>query len=220
MGRFRLHYKNKPYRLLGRARHSESLEMVTLYECLYPNDLGTLWVRPEGMFHEDVELNGKKIGRFRAVPLEIRSEEKMTEEIWAAMGPLAQKIFGEKCTRAYVEERIGSKKALYQVGFFEGDAVGFKIGYMEDDGFYGWLGGVREDRRNVGVATDLSIAQQQWAFDRGARVLRTKSRNGWTDMIVLNLRQGFKITGTEPGDGGLKILFEKPLDVRPKAPQN
>jgi len=44
------HYKGKRYKVLGLARHSETLEELVLYDCLYPNDLGKTWVRPKEMF--------------------------------------------------------------------------------------------------------------------------------------------------------------------------
>ena len=49
---FYRHYKDKPYRALGIAHHSETQEELVLYEALYPNDLGPLWVRPRKMFEE------------------------------------------------------------------------------------------------------------------------------------------------------------------------
>lgn len=217
MSRFRLHYKNKPYRLLGRARHSETLEWVTLYECLYPNDMGTLWVRPEGMFHESVDLPQGRIARFREVPLEIKFSETVTDELWAATEPIMRKIFGN-AVRADVEKKLkehGGGSLL--VGFFEGDPVGFKLGYWKDKTtFASWLGGVREDRRGVGVATGLLRAQHQWAYDHGARLITTKSMNKWPEMISLNLRAGFRIVGTEMKEWGLQVLFEKALDARPE----
>jgi hypothetical protein len=45
-----IHYKNKPYKIWGFARHSETLEELVLYEALYPNDLGQIWVRPRENF--------------------------------------------------------------------------------------------------------------------------------------------------------------------------
>lgn len=215
MSRFRLHYKNKPYRFLGQACHSETLERVAVYECLYPNERGSLWVRPEAMFHGEVALPHGRVARFRAVPLEIRSAGGLTDELWASVGPLAQKIFGPGISRAKIDARLAGRAALVQAGFFEGEAVGVKIGYVEGDVFYSWLGGVRDDRRKLGVATDLATAQHQWAFDRGLRRIRTKTLNEWTEMLILNLRQGFRITGTEPSGRGLKIVLEKSLDVRP-----
>ena len=45
-----LHYKKKKYRVLGLVRHSETLEELVYYECLYPNDQGQYWVRPRDLF--------------------------------------------------------------------------------------------------------------------------------------------------------------------------
>ena len=49
------------YRVTGIARHSETLEELVVYECLYENDLGRNWVRPKKMFLEKVQtLEGLK----------------------------------------------------------------------------------------------------------------------------------------------------------------
>ncbi|GAC1355912.1 MAG: hypothetical protein NVSMB34_09560 [Variovorax sp.] len=60
-GRYR-HYKGGEYEVLGTARHSETLEPMTLYRALY----GTqgLWVRPARMFGETVAIDGKMLRRF------------------------------------------------------------------------------------------------------------------------------------------------------------
>lgn len=58
------HYKGKMYRVDGVVRHSETLEELVLYTCLYENQLGKVWVRPKAMFLETVEINGKVIPRF------------------------------------------------------------------------------------------------------------------------------------------------------------
>ncbi len=55
------HYKGKKYRVIGVAKHSETLEDMVVYEALYGNDLSKLWVRPLKMFLEEVEVNGKKL---------------------------------------------------------------------------------------------------------------------------------------------------------------
>ncbi len=49
------HYKGPKYKLLNIVRHSETLEELVLYETLYENELGKLWVRPKSMFFERVE---------------------------------------------------------------------------------------------------------------------------------------------------------------------
>ena len=58
------HYKGKPYRVLGVVRHSETLEELVHYECLYDNPDGKFWVRPRTMFEEDVVVGGMKRPRF------------------------------------------------------------------------------------------------------------------------------------------------------------
>lgn len=61
------HYKNKMYRALDIVRHSETLEEMVLYQALYENELGKLWVRPKAMFLEDIEIDGKMRPRFEKV---------------------------------------------------------------------------------------------------------------------------------------------------------
>ena len=59
------HYKGMNYRVLGLAKHSETLEWMVHYECLYANSEAIFWVRPLGMFCETIELNGKTVPRFK-----------------------------------------------------------------------------------------------------------------------------------------------------------
>lgn len=61
------HYKGKNYRLIDIVRHSETLEEMALYETLYENKLGRLWVRPLAMFLEMVEFEGKTCPRFEYI---------------------------------------------------------------------------------------------------------------------------------------------------------
>jgi hypothetical protein len=59
------HYKGGLYEVLGTARHSESLEPMTLYRALYGD--GGLWVRPAAMFGEDIVIDGRRQPRFTRV---------------------------------------------------------------------------------------------------------------------------------------------------------
>ena len=65
IGRYR-HYKGMLYDVVDTVRHSESLEPMTLYRALY-GEKG-LWVRPAGMFNEDVMIEGLRQPRFTKVP--------------------------------------------------------------------------------------------------------------------------------------------------------
>ena len=64
IGRYR-HYKGMLYDVVDTVRHSESLEPMTLYRALY-GEKG-LWVRPAGMFNEDVMIGGLRQPRFTKV---------------------------------------------------------------------------------------------------------------------------------------------------------
>lgn len=60
------HYKGLMYEVLGTARHSESLEPMTLYRALY-GERG-LWVRPAAMFAEEVTIESVRQPRFARLP--------------------------------------------------------------------------------------------------------------------------------------------------------
>lgn len=62
LGKYR-HYKGKFYRVLGVARHSETLERLVIYKALY-GERG-LWVRPLKMFKQKVLAEGKRVPRFK-----------------------------------------------------------------------------------------------------------------------------------------------------------
>jgi hypothetical protein len=63
-GRYR-HYKGNDYRVLGVARHTETGELVVVYQALY-GERG-LWIRPHAMFCEHVEIAGRAQPRFAFV---------------------------------------------------------------------------------------------------------------------------------------------------------
>jgi len=62
IGRYK-HFKGPEYVVVGQARHSETLEDLVVYT----DSKGDLWVRPLKMFLEEVEVDGKKIQRFRYI---------------------------------------------------------------------------------------------------------------------------------------------------------
>lgn len=57
------HYKGNDYEVIGCARHSETEEWMVVYRTLYGDF--SLWVRPLGMFTEEVVLDsGERVARF------------------------------------------------------------------------------------------------------------------------------------------------------------
>jgi hypothetical protein len=55
------HYKGGTYRVIGQAKHSETLEDMVIYEALYDNDLSRFWARSLDEFVGDVEWGGKRV---------------------------------------------------------------------------------------------------------------------------------------------------------------
>ncbi len=64
-GRYR-HYKGNEYRVHHLARHSETQEVLVVYQLLY--DDHSFWLRPQAMFIESVTLDdGRRVPRFAYV---------------------------------------------------------------------------------------------------------------------------------------------------------
>lgn len=63
-GRYR-HYKGRDYIVLGVAKHSETEEELVVYRQDYGER--SMWVRPYGMFFENVEIDGQSQPRFAFV---------------------------------------------------------------------------------------------------------------------------------------------------------
>lgn len=63
-GRYR-HYKGNFYEVIDIAFHSETEEEMVVYRKLYGDH--SLWVRPLGMFMEELELGGRTVPRFEWV---------------------------------------------------------------------------------------------------------------------------------------------------------
>lgn len=55
------------YRVHFVCKHSETLEDMVAYECLYENSTSKFWVRPAHMFTELIEINGEQVQRFTFV---------------------------------------------------------------------------------------------------------------------------------------------------------
>lgn len=63
-GKYR-HFKGKEYKVLGIAKHSETLEEMVVYQALY-GEYG-IWVRPLSMWNEEITRDGKTFKRFEKI---------------------------------------------------------------------------------------------------------------------------------------------------------
>ena len=201
------HYKNKPYRYIGVAKHSEDLTDYVIYESLYPNELATLWIRPKDMFFEP--------GRFNHVPFEIKKFTILDPETSAQLMKLCHETlidFNEEKFHAKIKNQ---KNLTVFCFYFENELAGFKAGFeLDETKYYSWLGAVSKNYRKLGVARALMQEQHAWAKNQGYALMQTKSDNRHKAMMQLNLQEGFDIVGTEHTSISpvLKILFEKKLN--------
>lgn len=67
IGKYQHSKSGNYYKVHFIAKHSETLENMVVYEALYDNPEGKMWVRPEKMFLEEVEIQGEKVPRFMFV---------------------------------------------------------------------------------------------------------------------------------------------------------
>jgi GNAT superfamily N-acetyltransferase len=207
------HYKNMPYKYLGLARHSETLEEMVIYETRYENDKGKIWVRPKNMFFEPVHVGGQSVPRFKEVPLKLIATTNVAEAEVNLIAPVIEKAFGEWDPNWFYSKFKNHKKFHLVTAFIEDKAVGFKLGFEHDPRqFYSWLGGVIPEYRGLGIASDLMNHQHEWCCKEGYTKIQTKTQNRFREMLILNLKHGFEVIGTHQSDeGGFKIILEKRL---------
>ncbi len=208
------HYKRKPYKYIGLARHSETLEEMVIYETRYENDNGKVWVRPKEMFFESIQKDAVTVPRFEKIELKIVEDLEPNEEtISRVVAPIMERAFGQWDATWFYSDFNSHKKTYLQTAVVENQVVGFKLGYeLSSRKFYSWLGGVHPEFRGLGIASSLMKAQHDWCLQQGYQKIQTKTQNRFRAMLLLNIKQGFDIIGTQDSDeGGMKIILEKSL---------
>ncbi|WP_243290496.1 GNAT family N-acetyltransferase [Bacillus sp. FJAT-47783] len=112
-------------------------------------------------------------------------------------------------------ERLQTKNNILMLLAIEDNKViGYKIGYEENEKyFYSWIGGVHPNYRNYGIASKLMYLQHSWCEENGYQAVKTKTKNKWRNMLILNLKHGFDIIGTyTDSKGEAKIILQKQLE--------
>jgi len=207
------HYKNLLYKYVGVVKHSESLEEMVLYETLYENPHGRLFVRPKDMFHETLEKDEKTFERFKKVPLEVKYSTDLNFLEFEQINELIEKVFGSLDEEAFQGVVKNRRNFLLVKAFIEGELVGFKLGYQHDhETFYSWLGAIDPKFRGLGIASELMKFQHDWCLSQGFKKIQTKTKNKWKEMIILNIKSGFQIIGSYTDEHGeTKLILEKEL---------
>lgn len=123
--------------------------------------------------------------------------------------------FGEGAGQSDFAARVSEKRKPLLILAYKGEeAVGFKLGYERSRGvFMSWLGGTHSDYRRKGLAKAMLQRQHSWCKDKGYHTIVTESTNDYKGMLVLNIKEGFQIVGTQWSNQrrSLGILFSKSL---------
>jgi len=74
-------------------------------------------------------------------------------------------------------------------------------------------GGVVPRWRRRGIATTLMVRQHELAKNAGYSYIRTHTKNKYREMLLLNIRSGFQITGVYKSlkEVHLGVVLEKAL---------
>ena len=131
-----------------------------------------------------------------------------------ALIPVAAAIFDDGDRFATLTEDAAEKPGLMLLLAWDGDdCLGFKVGYRSNEStFYSWLGGVLPEARGQGVARRLMLAQHEWVRAQGYGYVTTETYNRYREMLLLNIRTGFDVVGTQTTVGGeAKILLRRAL---------
>jgi GNAT superfamily N-acetyltransferase len=218
------HYRNKPYRVRGIAKHSEDLSEFVVYEPLYDNPESKLWIRPREMFFENVVVGEKALPRFEKVELAIIGSESVDgrfgDQEMQGIAEMMKEAFGQWDQKWFAASFRNHTRFYLLMAFIQEfgnkankTPIGFKLGYEQNpDLFYSWLGGVIPSYRGLGVAEDLMNAQHEWCRSQGYSRVQTRTQNRFRAMLTLNIKAGFDIVGYHLSDDGEpKILLEKNL---------
>ncbi len=97
---------------------------------------------------------------------------------------------------------------------FKDNAVGFKVGYRQEDHFYSWMGGVLPAYRRFGIAAKLADHQEEFCRRNQIKKIRMKTRNRHKNMLLLALNRSFRIIDIQTRDNVLenRIVLEKRLN--------
>ena len=139
--------------------------------------------------------------------------ETVTAEQAAQLVPIFRDAFNTPPSANFLE-RLNEKSDLSVLLAHDKDTlIGFKIGYTRFKGiFFSWLGATALSHRRSGVARQLAQRQHEFCLDRGYDEIQTESAGTNQAMLILNLQEGFEVSGMHLGHGdALTVQLRKHL---------
>jgi predicted GNAT superfamily acetyltransferase len=148
-------------------------------------------------------------------PINIASSSELTETVISQLVALEEKIFERPMTAEDLIAECGGKKGLQiLIAHHADELVGYKLGFeYYSDVFFSMSGGVVPRWRRKGIATALMVRQHDLAKNAGYSFIRTHTKNKYREMLLLNIRSGFQITGVYKSlkEVHLGVVLEKAL---------
>lgn len=136
-------------------------------------------------------------------------------EFIARVLEMEQKVFDSPLLEETVSKELeGRRDLLALFAFFQDVCCGYKIGFKQSpEIFYSWIGRVAYNYRRLGIATKLMETQHFMAKSMGYKYVRTSTKNKYREMLLLNIKFGFDVTGTQQKlrDNVISIVLEKEL---------
>ena len=131
--------------------------------------------------------------------LKIHEFAELTEAVVNSLLQLEAEIFDEPLNREILERELtGQANLCILISYYDNEPVGYKIGFeyaSDHEYFYSWNGGVLPAYRRQGIAQQLMKRQHEIAKAKGYKFIRTQTKNKYRDMLILNIRSGFDVTG-------------------------
>lgn len=128
---------------------------------------------------------------------------------------LSDQIFKVTNGKTRIRKRLERKNSwLILIAYTQDDhvPVGFKIGYEDTETlYYSWLGGVLPEYRGHGIASALMQRQHARIAEMGYHKVETRTRNRYKSMLILNIKHGFNIIGTQFSKNDVKIVLQKTI---------
>ena len=125
------------------------------------------------------------------------------------------KIFDPPLSEEAVSKELeGRKDILALFASSQGVCCGYKIGFHHSpEIFYSWIGGVAVNHRRRRIATLLMETQHAMVKAMGYKFVRTSTKNKYREMLLLNIKFGFDVTGVQKKlrEKDLSIVLEKEL---------
>lgn len=146
---------------------------------------------------------------------ETKQFAELSETLLNQLVILEAGIFEKPLSGDIFSAELDGKNNLVVLVVFQDDRpCGYKIGFeYSSDTFFSWSGGVLPDYRKCGLGKALIEKQHQVAKELGYSYVRTHTKNKYREMLILNIKAGFDITGVYKSlqETDLGIILEKAL---------